>query len=211
VKTVTFELWSAFVVAAAVLLAIPGPTVMLVIGFALSHGRRSAWETVPGVALGDLTSITLSLVGLGAVLSASAVVFTLVKWIGAAYLIYLGLRMWSANPDLKPARDRHSDARGAMFRQAWTVTTLNPKSIMFFVAFLPQFIVSGSPVVPQMVTLGGTFVVLAGLNAAFYAVLAGSIRSVARRPSVLKVVNRVGGSILIGAGIVTSEMVRMSS
>lgn len=97
-----------------------------------------------------------------------------------------------------------------MFRQAWTVTTLNPKSIMFFVAFLPQFITPTAGALPQMVTLGATFVVLAALNAALYAFLAGSIRSVVRRPAVLKGVNRIGGTILIGAGLVTAELGRMS-
>lgn len=207
----TFELWIAFVFAAVVLLAIPGPTVMLVVGFALSHGRRSAWGTVPGVALGDLTSITLSFLGLGALLSASAAVFTTVKWAGAAYLVYLGIQMWRSQPGQPDGLPGVHASQGSMFRQAWAVTTLNPKSILFFIAFLPQFIVPTAPAVPQMVTLGATFVTLAAVNATGYALLAGSVRAAVRRPRVMKRVNRVGGSILIGAGIVTAGLKRVSS
>ena len=166
------EIWVAFVLATAVLLAIPGPTVMLVVGFALSHGRRSAWGTVPGVALGDLTSITFSFLGLGALLSASAAVFTSVKWMGAAYLVYLGVQMWRHRPAPENGPQYAEISRAAMFRRAWTVTTLNPKSILFFVAFLPQFIVPAAPPIPQMLILGATFVAMAALNATGYALLA---------------------------------------
>src|SRR2546421_7689408 len=88
--------WLGFVAASGVLLAIPGPTVLLVISYALGHGRRSALGTVAGVALGDFTAMTGSMLGLGALLAASATVFTVLKWIGAAYLIYLGIKLWRA-------------------------------------------------------------------------------------------------------------------
>src|SRR5579859_2119783 len=86
--------WLAFVAASAVLLAIPGPTVLLVVSYALGHGRRAAGSTVAGVLLGDFTSMTASLLGMGAVLAASATLFSVLKWIGAVYLIYLGVKLW---------------------------------------------------------------------------------------------------------------------
>ena len=92
----TPELWVAYLTATAVLLAIPGPTVTLVVSYALAEGRRSALGTVAGVALGDLTAMSLSLAGLGAVLSTPAALFTALKWAGACYLVYLGVRMWRA-------------------------------------------------------------------------------------------------------------------
>src|SRR5215470_14929556 len=92
----SIEHWLGFVAASAVLLAIPGPTVLLVISYALGHGRRSAHATVAGVALGDFTSMTASMLGLGALLAASAALFTALKWIGAAYLVYLGIKLWRA-------------------------------------------------------------------------------------------------------------------
>src|SRR5450755_2853389 len=88
--------WLGFVAAAAVLLAIPGPTVLLVISYALGHGRRSAYATVAGVALGDFTAMTASMLGLGAMLATSAALFTVLKWVGAIYLVYLGIKLWRA-------------------------------------------------------------------------------------------------------------------
>src|ERR1700685_90718 len=92
----SLEHWLAFIAASAILLAIPGPTVLLVISYALGHGRRAALGTVAGVALGGFTAMTASMRGLGALLSTSALVFTGLKWIGAAYLIYLGIKLWRA-------------------------------------------------------------------------------------------------------------------
>ena len=92
----SIETWLAFVAASAVLLAIPGPTILLVISYALGHGRKVASATVAGVALGDFTAMTASMLGLGALLATSAALFTVLKWVGAAYLIYLGIKLWRA-------------------------------------------------------------------------------------------------------------------
>lgn len=200
----TLETWLAFTAAAAILLVIPGPTVTLVVGYALGVGRRAAWATVAGVALGDFTAMTLSLLGLGAVLATSAALFTALKWLGAAYLVYLGVRLWRAEPTVDALGDT-GDARSgrAILGHAFAVTALNPKSILFFVAFVPQFVNPSAPVVPQLVVLELTFVVMAACNAALYAVLAGRARRLIRRPAILKAVNRLGGAILIGAGVAT--------
>ena len=88
--------WLAFVAASVVLLAIPGPTVLLVVSYALGYGRKSAVAIVAGVALGDLTAMTASMLGLGAALAASATLFTVRRWFGGAYLVYLGIRLWRA-------------------------------------------------------------------------------------------------------------------
>src|SRR3954454_7034472 len=90
------EHWLAFVAASAVLLAIPGPTVLLVVSYTLGYGRKSAAAIVAGVALGDLTAMTASMLGLGAALAASATLFTVLRWIGGAYLVWLGVRLWRA-------------------------------------------------------------------------------------------------------------------
>ncbi|MBE0583778.1 MAG: LysE family transporter, partial [Desulfofustis sp.] len=89
--------WLAFVFAASIILIIPGPTIILVISLALSHGRRSVAPLVAGVVCGDLTAMTFSLAGLGALLAASAHLFLVFKWLGALYLIYLGVRLWRSN------------------------------------------------------------------------------------------------------------------
>ena len=193
--------WLAFVAASAVLLAIPGPTVVLIVSYALGHGRRAAGATVAGVALGDFTAMTASLLGLGALLAASATLFMVLKWVGAAYLIYLGMKLWRAPvtgqaADVVVPVERH----GRIFLHAYAVTALNPKSIIFFIAFLPQFLDRSGPVLTQLLICEATFLTLATLNALGYALLASAARRTIRRPGVQRVVNRAGGGLLIGAG-----------
>lgn len=199
------ETWLAFLLASAALLAIPGPTILLVIGQSLGAGRGRALPLVAGVALGDLTSITLSLAGLGAVLAASSLAFTLLKWGGAAYLIWLGVRLWRA--PVSEAAAPPLSARRA-FRDAYVVTALNPKSIAFFVAFVPQFLDGGRAFLPQAAILVASFVTLAAANALLYALLAGRMSGLVTRPAVRRGFNRVGGTMLVGAGIATAAMRR---
>lgn len=201
----SFELWAAFAVASAIMLAIPGPTILLVISYALSHGRKVAAATVAGVALGDLTAMTASMLGVGALLAASATLFTVLKWIGAAYLVYLGIKLWRApvGTGAIPEAEANTNAK-RIFLHAYVVTALNPKSIVFFVAFLPQFLDPAAPQVLQFFVFEVTFVVLATLNAAAYALLASGARGAIRKASVQRFVNRTGGSFMIGAGLLAA-------
>jgi threonine/homoserine/homoserine lactone efflux protein len=211
---VGLDLWLAFVVASAIVLIVPGPTVILVVSYAVSQGRRSALATVPGVALGDAVAMAGSLLGLGALLAASATLFTVVKLAGAAYLIWLGIRLWRAPIPPVAAKAVAAPAKAwpergrALFGHAFMVTALNPKSIAFFVAFVPQFLTPAAPLLPQMLVLGTSFVTLAAVNAALFALAAGSLRPWVRRPSVLRTINRIGGSLLIGAGLATAALRR---
>ena len=207
----TFEHWLAFAAASAVMLAIPGPTVLLVISYALGHGRRAGRATVAGVALGDFTAMTASMLGLGALLAASATLFTVLKWVGAAYLVYLGIKLWRAKPTVGAPTEVGETNAVRIFLHAYVVTALNPKSIVFFVAFLPQFLVAGAPLLPQMILFEATFLVLATLNAALYGLLASGARTTIRKPSVQTAVNRVGGSLLIGAGLLSVGLRRASA
>lgn len=200
------ETWLAFVAASAVLLAIPGPTILLVISYALGHGRKIASATVAGVALGDFTAMTASMLGLGALLATSAALFTVLKWIGAAYLIYLGIKLWRApaSREVMAREDQVPVERPfRIFLHTYVVTALNPKSIMFFVAFLPQFLDLSRSLFPQMAIFETTFLVLATLNATLYALLASLARHQIRKPRVQRIVNRTGGSLMIGAGLLT--------
>jgi threonine/homoserine/homoserine lactone efflux protein len=202
----SIEHWLAFVAASAVLLAIPGPTVLLIISYALGHGRKAASATVAGVALGDFTAMTASMLGLGALLAASATLFTVLKWIGAAYLVYLGIRLWRAPVGSGEVSDAEAVGNAAhrpfrIFLHTYIVTALNPKSIIFFVAFLPQFLDMTRPITQQMVIFESTFLVLATMNAAAYGLMATMARKTIRKPRVQRVVNRVGGSLMIGAGL----------
>ncbi|SHF08406.1 Threonine/homoserine/homoserine lactone efflux protein [Kaistia soli DSM 19436] len=207
----TFEHWLAFAAASAVMLAIPGPTVLLVVSYALGHGRKAARATVAGVALGDFTAMTASMLGLGALLATSAMLFTVLKWIGAAYLVYLGIKLWRAKPVVADADEAAETRPWRIFAHAYVVTALNPKSIVFFVAFLPQFLVAGAPLLPQMVLFEATFLVLATLNAMLYGLLAAGARTTIRRPRVQTAVNRIGGSLLIGAGVLSLGLRRATA
>ena len=204
------ELWLAFSLTSIILLVVPGPTVVLVFSYALGQGKRTAWATVPGVALGDFTAMTISLAGAGAILAASATLFAILKYVGAAYLIWLGIKLWRAEPRLELA-DGAPKAKGnrSMFWSAYIVTALNPKSIVFFIAFLPQFVIPAQPALPQFLILGATFLVLATVSSAIWAVAAGAMRAGFRKPGTLKLVNRFGGGFMIGAGLLTAAARRV--
>ena len=202
------EIWLAFTFASLVLLAIPGPTVLIVVSYALSRGRSSAWATVPAVTLGDFTARTASLLDAGALLQTSATLITILKLVGAAYLIWLGIQSWRAKPLLEGLNNKYVTGvgRGRMFRNAYVVTALNPKSILFFVTFLPQFIDPEHPALMQFVILEATFLSLATLNIILWALLAGEIRT--RWPATLRYVNRIGGGFFIAAGILSVTLRR---
>ncbi len=200
----SFEIWISFFIASGALLAIPGPTVMIVISYALGQGRSTAWATVPGVTLGDFTAMTASLLGAGAVLATSATLFTALKILGAIYLVWLGIRLWRAEGGMSTVHSTKAASKAAMFRATYIVTALNPKSIVFFVAFVPQFVTVNEPLFIQFMILEVTFLVLAAINVAIWAFLVSNLRARFKNPRVLKVVNRLGASFLIGAGLLTA-------
>ena len=197
------ETWLAFTAASTVLIVIPGPTILLVVSYALGQGWRTALPMAAGVALGDFTAMTVSLLGLGALLATSATVFTILKWAGAAYLVWLGIKLWRSGGtlDAKPRMDAASSLR--MLCHAWLVTALNPKGLTFFIASLPQFIDPQLPLAPQVGVFGATFLVLAFANAVTYALIASRARTVVLSPQAMGLFNKAGGSLLIGAGIAT--------
>jgi threonine/homoserine/homoserine lactone efflux protein len=198
-----FESWAAFTAASAVLLIIPGPTVLLVVSYALGQGWRTALPMAVGVALGDFTAMTLSMLGLGALLAASATLFTILKWVGAGYLVWLGIKLWRAGGALEASPRTDAVSAIKMLGHAWLVTALNPKSITFFVAFLPAFLDPHADFLRQMLVFETTFLVLAFANAFGYALVASRARGFVSNPRAIGVVNKVGGGLLIGAGAAT--------
>lgn len=197
----TFEIWIAFVAASTALVLIPGPTVLLVVSYALGQGWRAALPMAVGVALGDFTAMSLSVLGIGTLLMASATLFTVVKWVGAGYLVYLGIRLFRAGGTLsaEPRNDASSALR--MGAHAWLVTSLNPKGILFFVAFFPQFIDRQLAFWPQVLILQATFLAIAFANALAYACFASRARGLVRNQRVIGAIHKAGGSLLIGAGV----------
>lgn len=205
-----FDLWLAFAAASLALLLIPGPTVLLVLSYALTRGRSVAVATAAGVALGDLIAMTASMVGLGAIVATSATAFTVLKWIGAAYLLWLGIKLLrSANSAETPTLtlDTEGESR-SVFWHATVVTALNPKSIGFFMAFVPQFIAPNEPLLLQSSVLIATFVGFAAANALAYALLADKLRQRIERPAVLRWLTRAGGLTLIAMAALTASLRR---
>jgi threonine/homoserine/homoserine lactone efflux protein len=200
------ESWLAFAAASTILLVIPGPTVLLVVSYALGQGWRTALPTAVGVALGDFTAMTLSMLGVGALLATSAMLFTVLKWIGAVYLIWLGIKLWQAGGSLNagPRNDKVSALK--MIGHAWVVTALNPKSITFFVAFLPQFLSPNSSFPAQMIIFETTFLVLAFANAFGYALIASRARALVQSSRAISIFNKTGGTLLIGAGVAAAAV-----
>lgn len=207
-----FDLWLTFAAASMALLLIPGPTVLLVLSYALSKGRSVAVASAAGVAVGDLIAMTASLAGLGALVLASATLFTALKWVGAAYLIYLGIKLIRSAPTSgleMPEADNITASR--VFGHTAAVTALNPKSIAFFIAFVPQFIRADAALLPQFGILIATFVTLAAANALAYALAADRLRRVIARPNVITWITRAGGGALIIMGVLTATLRRSTS
>ena len=192
------DLYLAFVVATVIALVVPGPTILLVVSYALARGRNVTLALVSGVILGDLIAMSVTLAGLGIVLAASVSAFTMMKWAGALYLAWMGIGMirkaGTITAELQAVGQRGS---GTAFRDGFIVTLLNPKSIGFFIAFVPQFIDSANPVVPQFLIMIVTFVGLGGINVLAYALLAARLRHKVTRPGALAWLQRAGGGVLI--------------
>ena len=195
------SVWLAFVGASVAMLVIPGPTLLLVIGASLAGGRGAALPLVAGVAAGDFVAMSVSLLGVGAILAASATVFGILKWVGAAYLLWLAARLWRA-PMTDTAAAPIPGRRLA--RDAFIVTALNPKGIAFFVAFVPLFLDASRPVGPQAAVMVPTFVLLGAANAWLYAAFAVRAAGLVRRPGIRRAFNRAGAVLLAGAALATA-------
>jgi homoserine/homoserine lactone efflux protein len=196
----TFDFWLVYLLAAVGLSLTPGPNGLL----SLTHGVRFGFArtvfTVLGGVLGFMVLIAASLAGLGALLAASEAAFTAAKWIGAAYLVYLGIRLWNAPPPKVSAPDAQGGegSVGRLFLQGFLVAVSNPKALIFFAAFLPQFMVPGASYWLQLAVLGGTFAVVEFFYELVLAGLAQRIAPWLGRHG--RWFNRITGSCFVGVG-----------
>jgi homoserine/homoserine lactone efflux protein len=205
---VTWELWLAFVATEGLLCVTPGPAVLMVIAQGLRRGVPAGLSATLGILAGNTFYFALSATSLGALIAASYEMFLVVKWVGAAYLIWLGIAMFrgrssplSVDP-ARPARLLRVFAYGVALQLA------NPKALLFFVALLPQFIDPAQRVMPQIVILGVTSVVLEFLALLAYSVAASRCSVVVMRSRFARMTDRVAGSCLIGAGLLTAAIRR---
>ena len=190
----------AFIISSSVFLMIPGPTILTVISYSISHGYKVKIPLICAVTLGDSTALVLSLLGLGTLLASSAVWFTIVKYMGGLYLIYLGIKLFKSGISSKIEEKNENISSVKLLLNTYLVTALNPKGIIFFVAFLPQFINQNSNVTQQLWILAITFVSLAALNATFYAIFANRAKKLLASNKTQKIFNLTGGSLLAGVG-----------
>jgi len=200
-----FHLWLAFVAASAVMGLAPGPAVTSIVGYALSSGRATALAAVAGVGVGNLIAMSLSLGGVGALLSASALAFAILKWTGAAYLIGLGvLTIVRSRQSARETTDRTVIAPRTAFVSNLALGTFHPKTIVFYVAFVPQFIDARGDYRTQALLLVATFVLVVAITDTTYAVAASSASRLLRKPSAALWMKRAGGGVLIAAGAATA-------
>lgn len=199
-----FDNWLAFVAAYTVISLIPGPSVLMVTGIAVSRGLRAALWCIAGELLGGVFLVTLSLLGVGALLASSALLFQMVKWAGILYMGYLGARQIIETarqtdkpmPEPAPAQPHHSSLRAGF------VTALfNPKAILFYVAFLSQFLDPAAPFSHQLALVLSTSTVIVGLVLGGYALLGARVRARFQSARTQRGFGYAGGGFLLGGSL----------
>ena len=202
----TFESLAAFGIASLALLVIPGPAVLYIINRSVADGRNVALAAVAGLEIGNFMHVIAATVGLSAVIATSAAAFSAVKWIGAGYLIYIGIRTLATKAQAVNHLNDPMSRRRA-FTQGIVVNTFNPKVALFFLSFLPQFIDAdrGSAALQSLI-LGTTFVILGSVSDSLFALLASALRGTLLRGKSLPFVQRyVAGSVFIALGAIASS------
>jgi threonine/homoserine/homoserine lactone efflux protein len=195
--------YALFIATALALLAIPGPAVLYVVSRSIDQGRRAGLASVLGITTGTVVHVTLATVGLSSLVLASKVAFDAVRYVGAAYLIFLGARRLLTRRVEEETAARAPRSRRDLYTQGLIVNLLNPKTIVFIFAFIPQFVdVNAGHVWLQILLLGLTFAGLGLASDSLYAVVAGTVADRLRGTSFIARVERwVGGSVLIGLGV----------
>ncbi|MEO1093041.1 MAG: LysE family translocator [Pseudomonadota bacterium] len=204
------DYWLALVVANTILLATPGPTMLLIMGTGIERGSRAGLVTAAGGIAGACTALGLSLIGIGALLSASSTAFTVLKLVGAAYLVFLGWRAWTAPPPVLATVSAPPMAVGWLVARGFVTAIFNPKAIVFYVAFVPQFVDPSRAVGPQLTVILLTFAVQGLVMDGAVALVAGRVRRTLVTPAAGRLVNRLAACCLIGAGLLTLTLRRTS-
>jgi len=195
-----------FLLAALILLVTPGPAVLYIVARSLDQGRLAGFMSVLSIEVGNLVHVLAASLGLSAILVSSALAFSIVKYLGAAYLIYLGVRrLFARGIPHQPAKLQHQSLI-RIFRQGLLVAILNPKTALFFFAFLPQFAdSSNSAFTFQLLTLGSLFVLMAIVTDSLYALLAGTVgKWLKGTRSFLRAERYLVGSVYIGLGVMAA-------
>lgn len=194
------DLLVAFVAACVVLIAIPGPNVALIVANSMAHGARYGLMTVAGTASAMVLQLVFVVLGASAMLGALAEVFDWLRWLGVAYLLWLGVRTWrAASADLSGI-EAERRCMISIYARGFLVSLTNPKTLLFYAAFLPQFVSTEAPdTTRQLLLLAGTFLLIAVLLDGTWALLASRLRVLLKAHAKLR--NRITGGLLVGAGV----------
>jgi threonine/homoserine/homoserine lactone efflux protein len=195
-----WPLLSAFLIASLVLAATPGPGVLYIVTRSIVQGRHAGLASVAGVALGNLGNACAAALGLAALFAVSSLVFAIVKYAGAAYLVWLGLRMLRGTRETPPPGASGAVPLARLFRDGFVVALLNPKTTVFFAAFLPQFLDANAPMA-QGLLLGTLFVAIAAVTDSAYALAAGAVTPVLRGNGARRAGRWLGGGTFVGLGL----------
>jgi len=195
-----FQTWLLFCVTETILCFTPGPAVLLVVSLALTRGGRAGLGASFGILGANACYFLLSATGIGAILLASWELFFLVRWIGAAYLVWLGLHMLLSRPSRRMADDVADRRPVNPIMHGLVTQGANPKALVFFTALLPQFVDPARPVPAQILVLGVSSIVIELAVLALYVAVCHRARAVTERPGFATALNRAGGTLLIGAG-----------
>ena len=195
-----------FAVACALLVAIPGPAVLYVVAQSMHYGRVTGLVGVLGIGVGSLVHVAAAVIGLSSLIVSSALAFEIVKYAGAAYLVYVGARRLLARDESVGSQLAVQRSRRRVFTQGVVVNVLNPKTALFFMSLLPQFVDTSAGLVPlQMLVLGMTWVVVALAGDSVWALVAGTAGGLLRRSARARAVERYAtGSIFVGLGLMTA-------
>ncbi|MCH7342634.1 LysE family transporter [Pelomonas sp. CA6] len=202
-----FSVWLGFFAASWAISLSPGAGAIAAMSSGLNHGFRRGYFTTFGLVLGILTQILLVGAGLGALIAASSLGFAIVKWLGVAYLVYLGVQQWRApaKPLVAELSEPTQVTRRQLVLRGWAINAVNPKGTVFLLAVVPQFLNLHQSLVPQYAVIGATLAFTDLVVMAGYTVLASRVLSALRSESHLKALNRVFGSLFVGAGLLLAS------
>jgi len=202
----TWPLLSAFLVASLVLAVTPGPGVLYIVARSVAQGRRSGLASVAGVAAGNLGNAVAASIGLAALFAMSSMAFTVVKYLGALYLVVLGLQaLRTGSGDSRTRALHHAPRSGRVFLDGFVVALLNPKTTLFFAAFLPQFLDRTASPMARTLALGALFVAVAAITDTIYALAAGAMRpALVRAPATRRAGAYASGGVYLALGLFTA-------
>jgi len=194
-------LYLSFTLISLGLILTPGPNVLLIVSNSLAHGIRRGLLTVAGTSAAMILQLSIAAAGVASVTLLLAKSFEYLRWAGVAYLVYLGLREWTRSRSNPTPAETQIRKRPSTFWQGFVVSLTNPKTLLFFVAFLPQFVSRGSPVAQQVVILSATFWILSIICDSGYALLASRLRNWLGNPARTRFRQRLTGSLYLSAGL----------